>query len=90
MKKILLFGAGKSATSLIQYLITVATERDWRLVVAENNLSLAESKIGAAPCARAVAVNVAQEEQRDALVGRPISSFRCCRPLCITRWHCPV
>ena len=68
MKNILLFGAGKSATSLIQYLIGVATERDWRLVVAENNLPLAESKIGAAPCARAVAVNVSQEEQRDALV----------------------
>jgi saccharopine dehydrogenase-like NADP-dependent oxidoreductase len=68
MKEILLFGAGKSATSLIQYLIGVATERDWRLVVAENNLPLAESKIGAAPCARAVAVNVSQEEQRDALV----------------------
>ena len=70
MKNILLFGAGKSATSLIQYLIGVATERDWRLVVAENNLPLAESKIGAAPCARAVAVNVSQEEQRDALVGQ--------------------
>ena len=68
MKKILLFGAGKSATSLIQYLISVVTERDWRLVVAENNLSLAESKIGDAPCARAVAINVAEEEQRDALV----------------------
>ena len=68
MKNILLFGAGKSATSLIRYLIGVATERDWRLVVAENNLPLAESKIGGAPCARAVAVNVSQEEQRDALV----------------------
>jgi saccharopine dehydrogenase-like NADP-dependent oxidoreductase len=68
MKEILLFGAGKSATSLIQYLIGVATERDWRLVVAENNLPLAESKIGGASCARAVAVNVAEEEQRDALV----------------------
>src|ERR1700722_2839373 len=68
MKNILLFGAGKSATSVIQYLIGVAAERDWRLVVAENNLPLAESKIGAAPCARAVAVNVSQEEQRDALV----------------------
>ena len=68
MKEILLFGAGKSATCLIQYLIGVATQRDWRLVVAENNLSLAESKIGAAPCARAVAIDVSQEEQRDALV----------------------
>jgi saccharopine dehydrogenase (NADP+, L-glutamate forming) len=68
MKEILLFGAGKSATSLIQYLIGVATERNWRLVVAENNLPLAESKIGNASCARAVAVNVGQEEQRDVLV----------------------
>ena len=68
MKKILLFGAGKSATSLIRYLIGLAEDRDWQLVVAENNLSLAESKIGSAPCARAVRLTVEDEAERDALV----------------------
>ncbi len=68
MKKILLFGAGKSATSLIRYLIGVAAGRDWQLVVAENNVSLAESKIGSASCARAVRLTVEHEAERDALV----------------------
>jgi saccharopine dehydrogenase-like NADP-dependent oxidoreductase len=68
MKQILLFGAGKSATSLIRYLIAIAPARNWQLVVAESNLSLAESKIGAAPCAKAVRLSVEDEQERDRLV----------------------
>ena len=68
MKKILLFGAGKSATSLIRYLLGITAARGWQLVVAENNLALAESKLGAAPQARAIAVDVSREPECDALV----------------------
>jgi saccharopine dehydrogenase (NADP+, L-glutamate forming) len=68
MSQILIFGAGKSATTLIRYLITVATPRGWRVVVAENNLELALSKIGSASCAQAVRVNVENEVERDHLV----------------------
>jgi saccharopine dehydrogenase-like NADP-dependent oxidoreductase len=68
MAKILLFGAGKSATSLIRYLIGVAGPRGWRVVVAENNLPLAMSKIGSASCAEAVLAEVGDEAERDRLV----------------------
>ena len=68
MKRILLFGAGKSATSLIRYLIAVTSARDWRLVVAENNLPLAQSKIGDAPRASAVSIDVKNEQEREALI----------------------
>jgi saccharopine dehydrogenase-like NADP-dependent oxidoreductase len=68
MKRMLLFGAGKSATSLIRYLIGVAATRDWQLVVADNNLPLAESKIGSASQARAVSIHVENEQEREALV----------------------
>jgi len=68
MKKILLFGAGKSATSLIRYLLDVTAARGWQLVVAEGNLPLAQSKIGGAPQARAVAIDVSGAAERDALV----------------------
>ena len=68
MKQILLFGAGKSATSLIRYLIDTASARNWQLVVVESNLALAESKIGAASCAKAVRLSVEQEAERDRLV----------------------
>jgi len=70
MAQILLFGAGKSATSLIRYLIRVAAPRGWRVVVAENNLELALSKIGSASCAEAVRVDVANEAERDRLVAK--------------------
>jgi saccharopine dehydrogenase-like NADP-dependent oxidoreductase len=68
MAQILLFGAGKSATSLIRYLIATAGPRGWRIVVAENNVELALSKIGSASCACAVRVDVEDEAERDELV----------------------
>ena len=66
--KILLFGAGKSATSLIRYLIDITAARGWQLVVAESNRPLAESKLGNAPHASVAALDVSQEAGRDALV----------------------
>lgn len=70
MKKILLFGAGKSATCLIGYLIGQIRIRDWQLIVAESNLSLAQSKIGAAATerVRAVALQVEDARARESLV----------------------
>jgi len=68
MKNILVFGAGKSATSLIRYLLGITASRGWQLVVAESNLALAESKIAGAPQARAVSIDVEQEAARDTLV----------------------
>jgi saccharopine dehydrogenase (NADP+, L-glutamate forming) len=68
MKRILLFGAGKSASSLIRYLLDITASRDWLLVVAENNLSLAQSKIAGHHQASAVAADVANGEDRDRLV----------------------
>jgi saccharopine dehydrogenase (NADP+, L-glutamate forming) len=68
MKRILLFGAGKSATSLIRYLTDVCVRRNWRLTVADTNLELAVSKIGGVPQASAVQLNVSGETERDLLV----------------------
>lgn len=68
MKKILLFGAGKSATCLIRYLIRETASRNWELIVAETNLPLAQSKIGIAAHARAVAIEVQNEPERDLLI----------------------
>ena len=46
MKKILLFGAGKSATFLINYLLDNAVKENWQLTVVDANAELANSKIG--------------------------------------------
>ncbi len=55
MKTILLFGAGKSATILIDYLIGNAINENWELVVVDADLETAQSKIGPSP--RAVALS---------------------------------
>jgi len=68
MRHILLFGAGKSATCLIRFLEDTVTTRDWQLVVAENNLELAKSKLSGSPRARAVQVSVEDQQQRDDLI----------------------
>ena len=45
MKTILVFGAGKSATVLIDYLKTTVAEKNWKLIVADANPELAKAKL---------------------------------------------
>lgn len=68
MKKILLFGAGKSATCLIDHLIKILNEHDWRLIVCDANPALAISKINSAENAHAVSINVEDEPERKKLI----------------------
>nr|WP_262713771.1 saccharopine dehydrogenase NADP-binding domain-containing protein [Pseudobacter ginsenosidimutans] len=68
MKHILVFGAGKSATCLIDYLIKETDTHRWALTVVDGNLELASSKTAGAPHVKAVAINVEQDEARRALV----------------------
>ncbi len=44
MNRILLLGAGRSASSLIDYLIKKGTQENWHLRIGERDLSLAEEK----------------------------------------------
>ena len=68
MKKILLFGAGKSATCLIDYLCVACEENNWLLVVCDADLPLAQSKIKNCANAKAVSVDVSNEENRVDLI----------------------
>jgi saccharopine dehydrogenase-like NADP-dependent oxidoreductase len=70
MKQIVLFGAGKSATCLIDYLINEITENNWQLTVADGNLETAKSKIGDAMHANAISINVEEESERQSLIRR--------------------
>ena len=58
MKNILLFGAGKSATSLIDYLLTNAPRQKWHLTVADHDLSLIKSKTGKSYYATPAALDI--------------------------------
>lgn len=68
MKSILVFGAGKSATCLIEYLLEQIKIYSWELTVVDGNLEMALSKINGAPGAKAVRLDVLESEKRQALV----------------------
>lgn len=46
MKQILLFGAGKSATSLIEYFLINAVAENWHLTVVDASIDLVKEKMG--------------------------------------------
>ena len=64
MKTILLFGAGKSATVLIDYLLEISITENWKLIVVDADLQLAQSKIGNSLVATAVSFDINDKEER--------------------------
>jgi saccharopine dehydrogenase-like NADP-dependent oxidoreductase len=68
MKRILVFGAGKSATFLIEYLCKACEENGWKLIVCDADIMLAKSKIGNCKNAIAVAADVSNENERKDLI----------------------
>ncbi|HTE11465.1 MAG TPA: saccharopine dehydrogenase NADP-binding domain-containing protein, partial [Chitinophagaceae bacterium] len=66
--RILVFGAGKSATCLIDYIIKEAGMYNWLVTVADNDLALAQSKVGNHTYANAVSINVENIADRNGLI----------------------
>jgi saccharopine dehydrogenase-like NADP-dependent oxidoreductase len=64
MKKILLIGAGRSTISLIDYLLENLEKEDWTLLVGDQNIDFAESKIGNNKRATAIGFDVTNDDQR--------------------------
>ena len=64
MKNILLFGAGKSATVLIDYLLSNAEKEEWQVTVVDADINLAQSKIGISPFGKAVSFEINDESDR--------------------------
>ena len=44
MKQVLILGAGRSSTSLINYLLEQASKNDWKVVIGEQDTALAKKK----------------------------------------------
>jgi saccharopine dehydrogenase (NADP+, L-glutamate forming) len=64
MKKILLFGAGKSATVLIDYLLKNAEAEKWFVRIADADLQLAQSKVGNSSFAKAISFDINNDNER--------------------------
>ncbi len=70
MKTVLIFGAGKSATCLIDYLIAQAPANNWHILVADQNMEQAAGKVGNVSQATALAVNITDAAERSRLIAR--------------------
>lgn len=70
MRTILIIGAGKSASSLIQYLLDKSDEENLYLIIGDLSLASAESKIKKHPNATAIAFNIFNENQRKECIQR--------------------
>jgi saccharopine dehydrogenase-like NADP-dependent oxidoreductase len=68
VQHILLFGAGKSATVLINYLIENAAENNWHTTIADADKNLILSKTNYNTATTAVEIDITNNEQRKALI----------------------
>jgi saccharopine dehydrogenase-like NADP-dependent oxidoreductase len=68
MKNVVVIGAGKSSTVLIEYLLNEAAGNNWLITVADSNLALAQSKISNSPNGKAIALDVTDDGQRGNIV----------------------
>ena len=63
-RHILLFGAGKSATVLINYLKHLATKKNWRVTIADHDLKTVQQKVGEHKNVQAVSLDVTNSDER--------------------------
>ena len=66
MRNILIIGAGRSASSLIQYLLNKSAQENLHLIIGDLSLELAQRKANNHPNATAIALNMNDVSQRQA------------------------
>ena len=64
MRTILIVGAGRSASSLIQYLLNKSEKENLHLVIGDLSLALAEKKTNNHPNATAISIDIFDKNQR--------------------------
>ena len=67
-QKILILGAGRAATALIDYLLNEAAKNDWFVTVADFDEELAKEKVGHSGNGRAVQLNISNTKKRRELI----------------------
>ncbi|MEO0038592.1 MAG: hypothetical protein RIQ59_1803 [Bacteroidota bacterium] len=70
MRNILIIGAGRSASSLIQYLLNKSTQENLHLTIADISLELALRKTNNHQNATAIALDINNQEQRHAEIAK--------------------
>jgi len=68
MTKLLIIGAGRSSTSLIDYLLDQATAHNWEITVADMDERQAREKVGAHALGKAMVFDIKNAEARQQLI----------------------
>jgi saccharopine dehydrogenase-like NADP-dependent oxidoreductase len=68
MKKILIFGAGRSSIYLIEYLLDHAQEGGWKVVIADINLESAIQRLNGHPSGMAISLDTLNESARKSAI----------------------
>lgn len=68
MQTILILGAGKSSTYLIDYLLDSAASKNRKVIVADISENIAAQKVKSNPCATAVAFDIDNISERTTLI----------------------
>ena len=63
-QKIFIIGAGRSASSLIKYLINESAKNNFELTIGDKDVSLVKDKIDGHKCASAIRFDVLNDDQR--------------------------
>ncbi len=66
--QIVLFGAGKSAGVLIEYLKNISAKNKWNIVVADYDLQVVQQKVGEHEFVKATQININDVDARQSLV----------------------
>lgn len=70
MRNILIIGAGRSASSLIQYLLQKSDVENVHIVIGDLSLALAEKKTNGHPNATAIALDIFDKKQRSEAISK--------------------
>ena len=68
MKKILLFGAGKSSSTLIDFLIKESETNDWKILIADANKELIDAKTKQHTNTQSIGMDITDQPHRLALI----------------------
>lgn len=70
MRTILIIGAGRSASSLIQYLLNKSEKENLHLIIGDLSLELAQKKTNNHPNATPIALDIFDDSQRGAAIAK--------------------
>lgn len=68
MKRILVIGAGRSATALIDYLLKQAADSNWHITIADMDQKLAEEKLAGNAHGSAIRFDIRKEDERRTII----------------------